>query len=316
MLRPLGQGGNGVVYLARQLAVDRIVACKILHPHQADDPVYVRNFVHEARLAARLEHPNIIQSLDVGCRDGVYYLMMEYVPGVSLEKIRTAAPERITLSFLLNISISLAEALDHAWRTCHIFHGDIKPDNLMIRDPDGVLKLADLGLAKIVGTDDLATDIMATPLYAAPEVITADAGNIGIKSDIYSSGIMLYELLAGKAPFSGNIESVLRQHLEEIPPPLGKINPAVDRTFAALVDKMISKSPADRPRDWAVIREELLEIRKRISRDPGAGRPLRRLPEKEEMKKNLNFKHFISILFSLLLLLLAGAVAFVLFKAL
>ena len=93
LLRLLGRGGNGVVYLARQLTFDRITACKILRPELVDDPVYIKNFVHEARLAAQLEHPHIIQALDVGCCDGLYYLIMEYVPGISLEKIRTERPQ-------------------------------------------------------------------------------------------------------------------------------------------------------------------------------------------------------------------------------
>ena len=301
MLRLLGRGGNGAVYLARQLSVDKIAACKILFPHLVSDPVYIKNFVHEARLAARLEHPNIIQALDVGCDGNLSYFIMEYVPGKSLEKIRTDEPERITLPFLLDISISLAGALDHAWKKFHIFHGDIKPDNLLIRDGDGVLKLADLGLAKIVGKDDLATDIMATPLYASPEVILADGANIGIKSDIYSFGIMLYELLAGKAPFRGNVESVLRQHVDKEPLPLEKARPDLDRELAAFINRMISKAPADRPHDWEEIKNVLQQIRVRT---PDGGKNLRRSPGKQ----------FFSLVLSIVFLLLAAGIAFAVFK--
>ena len=301
MLRLLGRGGNGAVYLARQLSVDKIAACKILFPHLVSDPVYIKNFVHEARLAARLEHPNIIQALDVGCDGNLSYFIMEYVPGKSLEKIRTDEPERITLPFLLDISISLAGALDHAWKKFHIFHGDIKPDNLLIRDGDNTLKLADLGLAKIVGKDDLATDIMATPLYASPEVILADAGNIGIKSDIYSFGIMLYELLAGKAPFRGNVENVLRQHVDKEPLPLEKARPGLDRELAAFINRMISKAPADRPHDWEEIKNVLQQIR---ARTPDGGKNPRRLPGKQ----------FFSLIISIIFLILAAGIAFAVFK--
>lgn len=301
MLRLLGRGGNGAVYLARSLSVDRIAACKILFPHLVSDPVYIKNFVHEARLAARLEHPNIIQALDVGCDGKLSYFIMEYVPGKSLEKIRTSEPKRITLPFLLDISISLAGALDHAWKKFHIFHGDIKPDNLLIRDGDGVLKLADLGLAKIVGKDDLATDIMATPLYASPEVILADGANIGIKSDIYSFGIMLYELLAGKAPFRGNVESVLRQHVDKEPLPLEKARPGLDRELAAFINRMISKAPADRPHDWEEIKSVLQQIR---ARTPDGGKNPRFSPGKQ----------IFSFVLSIVFLLLAAGIAFVLFK--
>ena len=304
LLRLLGRGGNGVVYLARQLTFDRITACKILHPELVDDPVYIKNFVHEARLAARLEHFHIIQALDVGCSDGLYYLIMEYVPGVSLEKIRTEHKERLTLSFLLDTAVSLADALDYAWKNFRIFHGDIKPDNLLIRDGDNSLKLADLGLAKIVGKDDLASDIMATPLYAAPEVVVADAGKIGFKSDIYSFGIMLYELLSGKAPFTGNVESVLRQHVYDAPAPLLSANPALPQMLAAFVDKMISKSPDDRPQDWAEIKSILQGFRQSVPE--GTPSPS---PAQKKMGKNV-----LPLIFSTLLLLLLAAALFVVFK--
>lgn len=261
LLRVLGSGGNGVVYLARQLAVDRIAACKILHPDLAENPVYIRNFIREARTAASLEHPHVIQALDVGGSDGLYYFAMEYVPGVSLEKIRTTAPERITLPFLLDISISLADALDFAWSRFHIIHGDIKPDNLMIRDRDNVLKLADLGLAHVAGSDDGSGEIMATPLYAAPEVIMGGQLSTGVRSDIYSFGIMLYELLAGKAPFRGSMDDVLRQHVEVDPEPLFAVNPGVDEKLAELVGSMICKAPADRPADWKTVKDALTGIR-------------------------------------------------------
>lgn len=301
MLRLLGRGGNGAVYLARQLSVDKIAACKILFPHLVSDPVYIKNFVHEARLAARLEHPNIIQALDVGCDGNLSYFIMEYVPGKSLEKIRTSEPERITLPFLLDISISLAGALDHAWKKFHIFHGDIKPDNLLIRDGDDVLKLADLGLAKIVGKDDLATDIMATPLYASPEVILADGANIGIKSDIYSFGIMLYELLSGKAPFRGNMESVLRQHVDTEPLPLEKARPDLDRELAGFINRMISKTPADRPHDWDEIKYVLQQIRART-------------PDSKKNPRSTEKKQFFSLIISIIFLILAAGIAFAIFK--
>ena len=314
MLRLIGSGGNGVVYLARQLTVDRMAACKILHRKMATNPVYIQNFVREARMAARLEHPHIIQAYDVGSGDGLYYFAMEYVPGISLEKIRISAADRITQPFLLDISISLADALDYAWKKFSIFHGDIKPDNLMIRDRDNVLKLADLGLARVAGTNDPDGEIMATPLYAAPEVIMGDTANVGIKSDIYSFGIMLYELLAGKAPFTGDIETVLHLHIDKIPPPLLEMNPGVDPAFAAFVDTMISKAPADRPADWAEIKKELQKIRKNIP-DPGEQKKILRkmaanknAAEKESKTVKRVFKRVFLVLTVILVLVIFAAV--------
>ena len=315
MLRLLGQGGNGVVYQAHQLAIGRVTACKILYPEFANDPVYTNNFVREARLAARMEHPNIIQALDVGCDENLYYFEMEYVPGCSLEKVRTDNPEKITLLFLLNISIALADALDYAWQKFHIFHGDIKPDNLMLRNSDSMLKLADLGLAKIVGTDDLTGEIMATPLYAAPEVITADAANIGIKSDIYSFGIMLYELVSGDAPFKGNIDTVLQKHLDEIPPPLASIAPDIDRTFTATVDRMISKAPDKRPQDWAEIKKNFQLIKERIQNTPACRKPLHKPASYLRKKKNaLPFKQIAGTVSAIVTLLILALLLFFIFR--
>ena len=315
MLRLLGQGGNGVVYQAHQLAVGRVTACKILYPEFVSDPVYINNFVREARLAARLEHPHIIQALDVGCDEDLYYFEMEYVPGVSLEKLRTRNPEKLTLLFLLNVAIALADALDYAWQKFRIFHGDVKPDNLMLRNGDGMLKLADLGLAKIVGTDDLASDIMATPLYAAPEVITADAANIGIRSDIYSFGIMLYELVSGNAPFKGNVETVLQKHLEVIPPPLASIAPDIDRTFASIVDKMISKSPADRPQDWAEIKKSFQLIKERVQNTPACRKPLHKpVASLRKQKKKIPFKQIAGTVSAVAVLLVLALLLFFIFR--
>ena len=255
LLRLLGTGGTGAVYLARQLNFERVAACKILNPEMAENPVYIRNFIREARMAARLEHPNIIQALDVGSGSGFHYFAMEYVPGVSLEKIRVSNPDKITVTFLLNTVICLADALDYAWQNFHIYHGDIKPDNLMIREQDNVLKLADLGLARVAGSDDPDSDVMATPLYAAPEIIMGDLAHADVRSDIYSSGIMLYELLAGFAPFRGRMDDVLRSHLDETPQPLAEVNPGLDRELACFVDRMIAKAPVDRPGSWAEVRE-------------------------------------------------------------
>ena len=309
LLDLIGSGGNGVVYLARQLTMDRFAACKILHDDLAGNPVYIRNFVREARMAARLDHPNIIQALDVGSSDGLYYFAMEYVDGTSLEKIRTGDPGRITLPFLLDVGISLADALDYAWRNFHVIHGDIKPDNLMIRKSDNALKLADLGLAKVAGSDEPGGEIMATPLYAAPEVIMGNTGSVGVKSDIYSFGIMLYELISGAAPFRGNMESVLHQHLEVTPPPLLEAKPGLDPELARAVDAMIAKAPVDRPVDWMEVKTTLSRIRGRMRAFPRAG-------VSAGARRGFDFFKYIPLALGTLFLLLCGVAFFLLVKLL
>ncbi len=266
LISELGHGNMGVVYLARQTSLDRPVAFKLLLPEYSDDVQYSMNFIREARTAAQLDHPNIVHALDAGkTPDGTSYFVMEYVKGRSLEDIRSENPEEITLDFLLGVAISLASALHYAWEGFHMTHRDIKPGNLLIRDSDKALKLADLGLANIQGTQSEEGEVMATPMYAAPEVIEQTGADVGVRSDIYSFGIMLYELISGAAPFHGEIEEVLRCHLEEVPPPLQESNPDADPELAALVDKMIAKDPYDRPADWLAISRTLSRIRDRIN---------------------------------------------------
>ena len=277
IIRELGRGNNGVVYLARQIALDRQVALKILLPElAAEDPTYIRNFLHEARLAARLDHPNIVQALDAGeTPAGLYFFAMEFVDGKSLEDIRQQQPELISLRFLLEVSLQLADAMDYAWRSHKMTHGDIKPGNLLIRSSDGAVKLADLGLARVSGAAG-NDEIMATPMYAAPEVIMGQNDKIGPCTDIYSFGVMFYELAAGTAPFHGNTEEMLRQHLEDEPPPLILSNPDIDPDISKFVARMLRKDPADRVSDWQEVRNFLESVRnKQLER---ARMTQRRLP--------------------------------------
>ena len=144
----LGRGNNGVVYLAEQQVLDREVALKVLLPEHSGNREYVDLLMNEARSAARMCHPHIVQALDAGNINGCYFLAMEYVHGRTLEDIRIESPELISFEFLVNISIQLADALDYAWRNFQMTHGDVKPENLLICDDGRTLKLADLGLGE------------------------------------------------------------------------------------------------------------------------------------------------------------------------
>jgi len=249
----LGRGNNAVVYQAEQLSLGRKVALKILLPELAAEPGYIENFLREARMAARLDHPYIVQAYNAGATsDGYYYFAMELVIGPSIEKIRRNTPELLTFEFLFRVAIELAEALDYAWTVHHMTHGDIKPGNLLISKETKSLKLADLGLAQIGGTNT-SDEIMATPLYAAPEVIRGEK-SAGVKSDLYSFGIMLYELLCGLPPFVGSPQKVLEQHLYSKPQPLAERNPDLDPELIAFVEQLIDKDPAGRPENWEEVR--------------------------------------------------------------
>lgn len=264
ILAELGRGNNGIVYLARQLTLDREVALKLLLPELAAEPEYTRSILREARLAARLDHPNIVQALDAGSSpDGFCFFAMEYVPGRTLEDIRIHHPEELSFRFLLDLSIQLADALAYAWKHCRMIHGDIKPGNLLIRDGDRRLKLADLGLARISGVPG-ADEIVVTPLYAAPEVIRGEFAKVGQTSDIYSFGVMFYELAAGKPPFRGDTDFLIDAHQNLPPPPLWEANPDIDPELAGFVMQMLEKEPEHRPADWKEVAAFLRETRARL----------------------------------------------------
>ncbi|MBR7156666.1 MAG: serine/threonine protein kinase [Lentisphaeria bacterium] len=262
LLEELGKGNNGVVYLAKQQIFNRTVACKLLLPELAANPEYVENLLREARNAAKLDHPNVVHALDAGECDGFYYFVMEYVDGVTLEELRRNHPERLSLKFLLKIAIQLAAAMAYAWNRHQMIHGDIKPENLLIT-PNRQLKIADLGLARVSG-GEAQDEIMATPMYVAPEVIMQENTAADPRSDIYSFGVMLYELTCGAPPFNGKTEDILRQHLDAIPVPLLQRNPDLDAELAHFIDSMLEKDPAARPQSWDETREKLKAICDRL----------------------------------------------------
>lgn len=265
LIRQLGGGNNGVVYLAHQKKLNRHVACKIISPDLLEDPDFLDTLYAEAANAAKFTHPNIIQALDAGDDNGLKYFMMEYVDGASLEYIRANNPEMISTEFLLKIALQLVDAMDYAWSEHKIIHGDIKPGNLMITRNTNKLKIGDLGFAHSAnGSSGAEDDVMITPLYAAPEVISTQKPSSDPRSDIYSFGIMFYELACGKAPFSGTVEELLMSHLNQMPLPLFTQNPDMDKELSLLVDSMIAKNPDDRPANWKALKASLLEVYNRL----------------------------------------------------
>ena len=284
IISELGRGNNGVVYLAEQQPLDREVALKVLLPEHSANREYVDLLLNEARSAARMCHPNIVQALDAGNIDGCYFLAMEYVRGRTLEDIRIDSPELISFEFLIDLSIQLADALDYAWNNFQMTHGDVKPENLLICDNGKTLKLADLGLAHVSGrvnTED--GSIMATPMYIAPEVATGSGGT-GVRSDIYSFGVMFYELIAGQPPFDGDTETIVRHHIETPAPPLTAANPDVPPELAEFTAKLLAKSPDDRPQNWGEAKKFLESYR--ASRRPAAAQETR-TPEKPAVESKL-----------------------------
>ncbi len=246
LLKKIGQGGMGAVFQAKQLSMDRIVALKVLPPKLAKDAQFRERFTREARAVAKLNHENIIQGIDVGTANGLYYFVMEFVDGKPVSKRlndEKALPEKEALS----ICGQIARALEHAWRH-KLVHRDVKPENIMTTG-EGVAKLCDLGLAKQETGDVGLTQAglsVGTPNYISPEQARGEA-DVDIRSDLYSLGASLYHMLTGKVPFEGTVPSVvMTKHItEELVPPI-KHRPELSPEANAIVLKAMQKRREDR----------------------------------------------------------------------
>jgi len=258
VLECLGQGGMGTVYKARQVSMDRIVALKVLPPKLAKNEAFVQRFVREARSAARLNHPNIVQGIDVGHAGGHYYFAMEFVDGVTVKDL-IQREGRIEEKKALNIIGAVARALEHA-QEHGIIHRDIKPDNIMITRK-GVVKLADLGLARSTEKPDTLTvegTALGTPYYMSPEQVRGET-DIDTRADIYALGATLYHMFTGEFAFDGpNAGAIMAKHIAEPLPSPKEKTPALSRAACELIERMMAKDPADRPQTPT---ELLAEIR-------------------------------------------------------
>ena len=258
IVRELGHGGMGVVYLAKQVNLERYVALKVLEDSLTGDQEFVDGFFREARSAASLSHPNIVQAYDAGIAEGgIYFFVMELIDGENLDSyIAGHGPLEIVKG--LEIASSISHALAYAWEHQHLSHGDIKPENIILK-ADGEVKLADLGLARDYRKDVLRPgEIMATPAYAPPEIIRAESEKIGFRSDMYSFGATLYHLFAGVPPFPGDDPvEVCTMQLNNQPKPLIAVRSEVPSQLSMLVDKLMEKSPNNRPESWEQVSESI-----------------------------------------------------------
>lgn len=244
----LGHGGMGTVYLAHQFSLDRPVALKILMEQFSTNSEFIVDFVKEARAAAALNHPNIVQSYAVGEEDGIYFFAMEYVEGKTLKQLMDAEGS-IPVDRALNIIQQVAEALDFAWKQKQLVHRDIKPDNIMLTHR-GVAKLADLGLARMAHEtlDDDEDLVMGTPQYICPEQLLGQP--MDVRGDIYSLGATMFHALTGQFPFDGkNAAEIARKHLQEAMPDPQEINPALPDTVSWVLAKMMAKKIEERYED-------------------------------------------------------------------
>jgi WD40 repeat protein/tRNA A-37 threonylcarbamoyl transferase component Bud32 len=244
----LGRGAMAEVYKAFHPTLERDVAIKVIHPHLADDPSFVRRFRREAKVVAALRHPGIVQVHDFEVEDGSFYMVMEFVPGESLqERLATLRKrgERMGLDQALQLFRLIVRAVAYAHNQ-GVVHRDLKPANVLLT-PEGEPVLTDFGLAKIVGAERLADSgaIIGTPTYMSPEQGEGKAGDE--RSDIYSLGVMLYELTTGIPPFSADSPiSVILKHMDEPLPPPRLIRADLPVPIEQVIQKALEKDPADR----------------------------------------------------------------------
>ena len=256
LLGRLGKGGMGTVLRARQVSMDRLVALKILPKRLAQNADFVARFIREARSAARLSHPHIVQAYDVGKSEGYYYFAMELIEGEGLEAI-LAREGPLEQNRALGYLKQVCSALAHA-HGAGIVHRDIKPSNLMI-DRTGNVRVTDFGLARraeddIVVTADGAT--LGTPAYVSPEM--ARGGEADARSDLYSLGATFFHLLAGRPPFEGkSFSEVLIKQATEPPPHLAELAPHVDRRLCRILDRLLAKNPDERAASAKALRDDL-----------------------------------------------------------
>lgn len=244
IIKTLGEGGMANVYLAHDTILDRNVAVKVLRGDLANDEKFVRRFQREALSASSLSHPNIVEMYDVGEDDGRYFIVMEYVEGVTLKNLikRRGA---LTLSEVIDIMLQLTSAIACA-HDSYIIHRDIKPQNVLILD-DGRVKITDFGIAMALNSNELTqtNSVMGSVHYLPPE--QANGTGATIKSDIYSLGILMYELLTGNLPFKGDsaVEIAIKQMKEPIPS-IVEQNPNIPQSIENIILKACAKNPKNR----------------------------------------------------------------------
>jgi serine/threonine protein kinase len=239
----LGEGGLGVVFKAKQISMNRLVALKILHKRWLNDEEFKQRFLVEARLVGKLSHQNVIKVYDVGREDWKLYFSMEYVEGETLEDLIEREGPLDTLK-AVNLTLQILRGINYISRY-NIVHCDIKPSNILLSN-DGTAKLGDFGFVKSNIEIEVTEEgsVLGTPDYIAPE--QAMGQSLDFRADIYALGITLYHMVARKPPFDGTASMVMRSHIKESLPDPRAHNPHIPAELVRIINKMTAKDPKDR----------------------------------------------------------------------
>jgi formylglycine-generating enzyme required for sulfatase activity len=251
IVRQIGSGGMGTVYLARHTSLDSHVAIKLMHVHQGQNAAAIERFKREARSCAQVEHPNAVRVFDFGEEHGNCYLVMEYLPGESL-KTRLSRRGALPLEEVIPFAAAVCDVLGVMHRK-RIVHRDLKPDNIIFRQQDEheIVKVLDFGVVKLAESTQPGSPvtrtgaIIGTPMYMSPE--QCEGREVDGAADIYSLGVMLYQMLSGQLPFvSDNLLTLMYLHVNQPPKPLSEAAPDVPHSVSDVVMRMLAKKPADR----------------------------------------------------------------------
>ena len=256
VIKTIGEGGMANVYLAEDTILNRKVAIKVLRGDLSSDEKFIRRFQREALSVSNLSHPNIVEVYDVGEEDGQHYIVMEHIEGKTLKQLLKKR-ESLTLTEVIDIMTQLTDGISHAHES-YIIHRDIKPQNIMILD-DGKVKITDFGIAMALNATQLTqtNSVMGSVHYLPPE--QASGKNATIKSDIYSMGILMYELLTGTVPFRGdNAVEIALKHMKDKIPSVRKQDPSIPQSVENILLKATAKNPRNRYDSAKEMHEDLL----------------------------------------------------------
>lgn len=262
--RRVAKGGMATVYQAIDQRLERPVAIKIMHPHLAEDEEFTKRFIQEARQAARLAHPNIVNVFDQGQEGAITFIVMEYLPGITLRELLNDFGA-LTAAQTLDIVKAVLFGLDAA-HTAGIVHRDLKPENVLLAD-DGRIKIADFGLARAANNSTATSQaLLGTIAYLSPELIAR--GVADVRSDIYALGIMMFEMLTGQQPYQGDqAVTIAYQHTNDFVAAPSSHNPSIPAEFDEIVAWCTGRLPEERPPHARALLEHMVELEKTIGQE-------------------------------------------------